>query len=61
MPKPQSDWSRVLAVAAFALTLAGLLWTAAEREATQDARIRQLEETQKFLHGEFAMPKGGKE
>lgn len=57
MPKSTTT---ALAIAAFVLSLIGLVWTAAEKWGDVQARVRHLEETQNYLHGDIRVPGAAK-
>ena len=45
-----------LAIAAFVLSLTGLVWTAAEKWGRLNQRVEHLEDVQKYLHGDVKPP-----
>lgn len=49
----------IIAIVALVLSLIGIVWTAAEKWGDIQARVRHLEDTQNYLHGDIHVP-GGK-
>ncbi len=57
MPKTTTT---ALAIAAFILSIVGLTWTAAEKWGDLQARVRHLEATTQYLHGDIRVPEMSK-